>query len=62
MKDRAKQLEEGGQEGREEYGDEDAAELAARRILEDSEERTHDPATTDYEDDSVTRRSSREHS
>jgi hypothetical protein len=38
----------------------DAARRAARRMLEDSEERTFDPAAHDHEDDGVIRRSSSE--
>ncbi|MGH2753534.1 MAG: hypothetical protein ACRDLB_03805 [Actinomycetota bacterium] len=41
-------------------GDIDAARRAARRMLEDSEARTHDPATTDPEHDGVIRRTSSE--
>ncbi len=37
-----------------------AAQLAARRILEDSEARVADPAARDPDDDSVIRRSSEE--
>ena len=40
--------------------DPQAARLAARRILEESEERVADPAARDLEDDSVIRRSSEE--
>ena len=58
----AKKLLRGGEENGLAAGDMESARKAARRILEDSEARTHDPATTDYEDDSVTRRTSREHS
>jgi hypothetical protein len=38
----------------------DAARRAARRMLEDSEERTFDPAAHDHEADGVIRRSSGE--
>jgi hypothetical protein len=38
----------------------ESARRAARRMLEDSEERTFDPASYDPEDDGVIRRSSRE--
>jgi hypothetical protein len=38
----------------------DAARRAARRMLEDSEERTFDPAAHDHESDDVIRRSSGE--
>ena len=38
----------------------ESARLAARRILEESEARTNDPATTDPENPDVIRRSSRE--
>lgn len=41
-------------------GDLDAARRQARRILEDSEARTNDPATTDPEHEDVIRRSSSE--
>ena len=40
--------------------DREAARRAARRILEESEERVADPAARDPEDDSVIRRSSEE--
>ena len=40
--------------------DEESARRAARRMLEDSEERTFDPATRDPEQDGVIRRSSSE--
>ena len=40
--------------------DEESARRAARRMLEDSEERTFDPATRDPEQEGVIRRSSSE--
>jgi hypothetical protein len=43
-----------------EPGDTEAARRAARRMLEDSEARTNDPATTDPEHDGVIRRTSSE--
>lgn len=43
-----------------EPGDLDAACKVAQRMLEDSEERTNDPATTDHESDEVIRRTSSE--
>ena len=57
---RARELEHGG-EGHEGLdGDPKRAARASRRILEDSESRTRDPATTDPESDDVIRRSSEE--
>ncbi len=47
-------------EGRPEADTPEAAEKVARRLLEESEERTNDPATMDPESDEVIRRSSRE--
>ncbi|MDQ5815224.1 MAG: hypothetical protein M3516_02860 [Actinomycetota bacterium] len=59
--DRARELAEGGSEGHEALEDDsDAAARAARVILEESEERTADPAARDPEDDSVVRRDSPE--
>jgi hypothetical protein len=59
--ERARELLEGGAEGRAPVAEDDAeAEVAARRILEESEERTRDPAARDPEDGSVIRRSSDE--
>ncbi|MGI8707490.1 MAG: hypothetical protein ACR2LG_04725 [Actinomycetota bacterium] len=61
VEDRARELAEGGSEGHETLeGDADAAARAARVILEESEERTADPAARDPEDDSVVRRDSPE--
>ena len=40
--------------------DEESARRAARRMLEDSEERTFDPATRDPEEEGVIRRSASE--
>lgn len=61
IEDRARELAEGGSEGHEAVdGDPDAAARAARAILEESEERTADPAARDPEDDSVIRRDSQE--
>ena len=56
---RAHELLEGGDEGHEPE-DEAAAEKAAARLLEESEERTSDPAARDPHDDRVIRRSSEE--
>ena len=59
--ERARELLEGGDEGRiVADDDEGGARRAARRILEESDERTADPATRDLSDDSVIRRSSDE--
>ena len=61
VKHRASALSRGGREGPSEVAeDDDGARLAAQRILEDSEERTFDPATLDPEDDGVIRRRSGE--
>ncbi|HVF54065.1 MAG TPA: hypothetical protein VNC78_10765 [Actinomycetota bacterium] len=46
--------------GEHELPDMDAARRAARRMLEESEARTFDPAVTDHESDDVIRRSSGE--
>jgi hypothetical protein len=43
-----------------EPGDIEAARKSARRMLEDSEARTNDPATTDPEHDGIIRRTSSE--
>jgi hypothetical protein len=57
---RARELEHGG-EGHEGLdGDPESAARASQRMLEESEARTHDPATTDPESDDVLRRSSDE--
>jgi hypothetical protein len=56
----AKKLLRGGEENGLAAGDIESARKAARRILEDSEARTFDPATTDPENDEVIRRSSGE--
>jgi hypothetical protein len=59
--ERARELVEGGSESAPPVaGDEETAARAARRILEDSEARTADPATIDPHDDGVIRRSSEE--
>lgn len=61
VEDRARELAEGGGEGHEPLEDDpDAAARAARAILEESQERTEDPATLDPEDGSVVRRDSEE--
>lgn len=54
----AKKLLRGGEENGLAAGDMESARRAARRILEDSEARTFDPATTDPENDEVIRRTS----
>ncbi|MEA2499046.1 MAG: hypothetical protein QOH26_1451 [Actinomycetota bacterium] len=50
----------GGTENGLAAGDIASARRAARRILEDSEARTYDPATVDPEDEGVIRRTSNE--
>jgi hypothetical protein len=61
VRERARELLEGGREGRAAPADdEESARAAAARILEDSEARTLDPAVRDPEDDGVIRRSSEE--
>jgi hypothetical protein len=61
VEDRARELSEGGSEGHEPLEDDpEAAARAARVILEESQERTDDPATRDPEDGSVVRRDSEE--
>lgn len=61
VEERARELLDGGDETSVPVGDDPAAaRRAARRIIEDSEERTFDPATRDPEDDGVIRRSSDE--
>jgi hypothetical protein len=57
---RARELLWGGAEGADVVDDEDSAKVAARRILEDSANRTEDPATTDPTDGGVIRRTSDE--
>jgi hypothetical protein len=58
---RSRELLEGGEEGRAPVATNPAeAEGAAQRILEDSEARTFDPATSDPEGKSVIRRTSEE--
>jgi hypothetical protein len=58
IEERARKLEHGG-EGQEGLtGDRDASRRAARQILQESEERLADPATTDQTEDDVIRRSS----
>jgi hypothetical protein len=59
VSERARELLEGGDEGQRPENRE-AAEQMAARLLEDSEERTLDPAARDPEDDGVIRRSSDE--
>ena len=56
----AKKLFHGGTGNEAVEGDMEAARRAARRLLEDSEARTSDPALYDPEDDDVIRRSSSE--
>ena len=59
--ERARELVHGGDEGRAPVVESDGAtRRAAERILEESEERTMDPATANPEDDSVIRRTSEE--
>ncbi len=61
VEERAQELLHGGEEGSAPVAeDEDSARRAAGRMLEDSEARTHDPATRDPEDDTVIRRNSEE--
>jgi hypothetical protein len=61
VEERARELIDGGDEGRAPVaGTTEEAQRAARRILEESEARTFDPATTDPTDDGVIRRSSDE--
>jgi hypothetical protein len=60
VEDRARQLAEGGEGHEDIEGDPSKAEKAAGQILRESEERTHDPAARDHEDDSVIRRDSEE--
>ena len=55
----AKKLLHGG-DGNLPSGDMEAARRAARRMLQESEERTFDAATTDHEDEGVIRRTSTE--
>jgi hypothetical protein len=50
----------GGTENGLAAGDIESARRSARRILEDSEARTFDPATVDPEDDGIIRRTSNE--
>ena len=58
VQDRARELLT-GREGHD-IEDPEAAEVAAQRILEDSEARTFDPATVDPEHEGVPRRTSEE--
>ncbi len=61
VEERAEELLRGGREGRVRVpSDEDSARTVAERLLEDSEERTADPAARDPEDPSVIRRTSEE--
>jgi hypothetical protein len=57
---RADELESGGEGHSALEGDHEAATKAARRLLEESEARTFDPAVTDPEEEGVIRRSSEE--
>jgi hypothetical protein len=58
---RAREIAEGGDEGHADVRDDpSAARRAAESTLEESEERTFDPATTDPEDEGVIRRNSDE--
>jgi hypothetical protein len=57
---RARQLEHGGEGHLGLDEDAESAARASQRILEESEERTHDPATTNPESDDVIRRTSEE--
>ena len=58
---RARELVDGGREATPSVAeDKDAGRRAARRMLEESEARTFDPAARDPEDDGVIRRSSEE--
>lgn len=50
----------GPTEEADEAPDEETARIMARRLLEESDARTHDPATLDPEDDGVIRRRSEE--
>jgi hypothetical protein len=59
VRQRAREIREGGSEGTAPV-EEDAAERMAARLLEESEERTLDPAARDPENDEVIRRSSEE--
>jgi hypothetical protein len=59
--ERARELLDGGAEGRASVAEDEAsAQRAARRILDDSAARTEDPAARDPEDDGVIRRTSGE--
>jgi hypothetical protein len=61
VEERARELLHGGDEASAPVADDaDRARRAAQRIIEDSDERTFDPATRDPEDDGVIRRSSDE--
>ena len=57
---RARQLEHGGEGHAGLDDDPEASKRASQRILEESEERTSDPATTDPHSDDVIRRTSEE--
>ncbi len=58
--ERAEELERGGEGAEDLEGRPDKARRAAEQILEESEERTFDPATADPDRDTVIRRSSDE--
>lgn len=60
VEERAQELAHGGEDAEELEGRPEDAERAAERILDESEERTFDPATLDPERDTVIRRSSDE--
>jgi hypothetical protein len=61
VEQRAHELVDGGREATPPVAeDQEAAQRAARRLLEESEARTRDPAARDPEDDGVIRRSSEE--
>lgn len=56
----AKELAHGGHDNSPVAEDEDAGRIAARRILEESEERVHQRGAYDHESDDVIRRSTEE--
>ncbi len=60
VEERARQLAHGGEGHKGLEGERRAAENSARRILEESEARTEEAATTDPEDDNVIRRTSKD--
>ena len=59
-RERAQEILHGGEEHARVAGDRATVERAARRILEESDERTEDKAAYDPEDDDVIRRGSQE--